>query len=371
MSSARRSLQPRSAHRFWRAAATVAALFLLVGGVVRAEADSRPLAVDVWTPPFNTEHRRVTRDFVPPTKASRPWRICAVIPHLKDDYWLAVNFGLVSEAKRLGVSLNVYEAGGYENVAVQRRQIADCIAAGSDALVIGAVSATALNDLVEKAASQGVPVIDLINGIASDKLTARVAADFYDMGFATGSYVRALQTAAGRPLRVAWFPGPAGAGWVNDGDAGFRAALAGTGAVIVAGGFGDTGVATQSRLVAEALAAHPDLDVIAGTAVTAEAAVQVLQKRGLAERIKVLAYYFGPAIGRAIRRGLVLAAPSDRQALLARLSLDQAVNALEKRPIERHIAATITMIDDQTIETLEPGSSLAPLGFRPILSVGP
>ena len=358
----------------WRAASAIAALVTLLPSLVgldHAESTPGALGVDVWTPPFNAEHRRETRPFVPPARASRPWRVCAVIPHLKDDYWLAVNFGLVSEAKRLGVSLNVYEAGGYENLTVQRRQIADCMAAGSDALVIGAVSATALNDLVEQAAARGVPVIDLINGIASDRPTARVAADFYDMGFATGNYVRALQQAAGRPLRIAWFPGPAGAGWVTDSDTGFRAALAGTGATIVAGGFGDTGAATQTRLVEEALAAHSDLDVIAGTAVTAEAAVQVLLKRGLSDKIKVLASYFGPAIGRAIRRGLVLAAPSDRQALLARLALDQAVNALEKRPFDRHIAATITMIDDQTLKTFEPSSSIAPLGFRPILSVGP
>ena len=71
-----------------------------------------PVAIDVWSPPFNAEHQHTVQQYVPPERASLPWRICASIPHLKDDYWLAVNFGLVDEAKRLGIALNLYEAGG-------------------------------------------------------------------------------------------------------------------------------------------------------------------------------------------------------------------------------------------------------------------
>src|SRR5215469_7589379 len=84
----------------------------------------------------------------PPEKVAKPCRICTVIPHLKDNYWLAVDFGLVDEAKRLDVLLTVYEAGGgYENFKVQRQQIADCISAKTDTLVIGAILATGFNDL--------------------------------------------------------------------------------------------------------------------------------------------------------------------------------------------------------------------------------
>ena len=47
---------------------------------------------------------------------------------------------MVNEAKRLGVALNLYEAGGYENLATQQNQIAECVAQNkADALIIGAV----------------------------------------------------------------------------------------------------------------------------------------------------------------------------------------------------------------------------------------
>jgi hypothetical protein len=42
---------------------------------------------------------------------------------------------------------------------------------------------------------KGLPVIDIINGINSDRITARVATDFYDIGLAAGKYLTTLQPA--------------------------------------------------------------------------------------------------------------------------------------------------------------------------------
>jgi periplasmic protein TorT len=332
-----------------------------------------PAQIDVWSPPFNTEHQHQLQQYTPPGHASRPWRICASIPHLKDDYWLAVNFGLVNEAKRIGVALNLYEAGGYENLATQQSQIAECVAQNkADALIIGAISADGLKNVIADYSAKGMPVIDLINGINSDKITARVAADFYDMGLAAGKYLTALQSdTPNKTAKVAWFPGPAGAAWVAAGDKGFRAALNGSSLSVIEGGFGDTGIAAQTRLIEAALDGHPDIDFIAGTAVSAEAAVQVLQKRKLEQRIKVIAYYFGPGVYRGIKRGTILAAPSDSQAVLARISIDQTVRALEKQTMIRHLDVTIKMVDLKSMSEFDLNSSIAPAGFRPIFSVAP
>jgi protein TorT len=53
-----------------------------------------PIEVDVWDPPFNAERKRHTETYMALNKAARAWHICVSIPHLKDDYWLAVNFGI-------------------------------------------------------------------------------------------------------------------------------------------------------------------------------------------------------------------------------------------------------------------------------------
>jgi len=345
------------------------ALSLSAASAATAAAAWYPIEVDVWTPAFNTDLQRRTDSYVALEKAARPWRLCASIPHLKDPYWGAVNYALIDEAKRLGVGLRLVEAGGYGHLEVQRKQIVECMASGADGLIVSAISADGLNDLVERYTDEGKVVIDLINGMSSTRITARAGVDVFDTGFATGDYIRRLHGGQAKPARVAWFPGPDGATWVDQGDRGFRKALEGSPIEIVATARGDTGRATQGRLVEKVLDAHPDLDYIAGTTVTADAAVELLRRRGLTGKVKVFAYYYGPGVHRGIRRGNVVAAPTDMQAIQARISVDLAVRALEKRPFLRHVGPKVMVVDRKNIKTFDASTSLPPRGFRPIFSV--
>ena len=68
---------------------------------------------------------------------------------MKDAYWLGVDYGVVEEAKRLGVEMQLVEAGGYTELDKQisadrelRRR------AARNAVVIGAISLDGLNNLV-------------------------------------------------------------------------------------------------------------------------------------------------------------------------------------------------------------------------------
>lgn len=331
-------------------------------------ADWSPLKVDVWDPPFNKDRKHREESYTALDKAGRKWDLCVAIPHMKDAYWTAVNYGLVEHAKKLGVSLTIHVAGGYEKLDEQRRQVEKCLADKADAVIIGAIKSDGLNDLIEKFSAQGKPVIDLINGIDSPRLTARTAADFFEMGKAAGDYA-VKKLAGGKAMKVGWLPGPKGAGWAEAGDRGFRSALSGTPLQVVTTVWGDTGLAAQDKLIKQMLDAHPDLNLIAGTAVSAEAAVQELRRRKLNEKVKVVSYYFAPAVHLGIQRKVIAAAPSDVPGLQARLAVDVAVRALEKKPHPRHLGAAIQLIDAGNVGKVDLSGSLAPEGFRPILSV--
>ncbi len=362
-------MAPTLARARW-AMRTALLLLFLTAGTALAGKVWYPVEVDVWAPPFNAERERTQRSYTPLDKASRRWKLCVSIPHLKDAYWVAVNYGLIAEARRLGVGVSLYEAGGYEHLDVQRTQIEDCLADEADGLIISAISKDGLDDLVGRAAERGVPVIDLINGMSSSRITARVAVDFWDTGFQAGKFLRERHADGEKPVHVAWFPGPSGAAWVAAGDAGFRAALAGSSLQIIAARNGDTGRAAQSRLIEEVLSAHEDeLDYIVGTTVTAEAAVDLLRKRGLSQRIKVLSYYYSPGVHRGIKRGTILAAPSDQQALQARIAVDVMVRILEKRDHLEHVAPRVVLIDGANQRDWDSSTTLAPRGFRPIFSI--
>jgi protein TorT len=349
-------------------AVAIVAAMLLVPAQRPAADEATSFPVDVWEPPFNQQRQHVRKQYMPLAHASKAWQLCASIPHLKDDYWLAVNSALIMEARRLGVRLNLFEAGGYEHLDTQKRQIAECVGKGIDGLIVGAISADGLNDLIGSYAGRGIPTVDLINGVSSKAIAARAAADFYDMGFAAGQALKKLAGADGRPVRIAWFPGPKGAGWVAAGDEGFRAAVKGTKIAIVETSFGDTGLAEQTKLVTAALDRHKYLDYIVGTAVTAEAAVPVLRERKMSAKTKVLSYYFGAGVYRGIQRGTIVAAPTDQPAIQAKLSVDLMVRVLEKKDYFRHVGATVILVDSGSLPQFDLSSSLAPPGFRPISS---
>ncbi len=329
-----------------------------------------PIEVDVWNPPFNDQLQRNQQQYIPLDKVQKKWRVRVYIPHLKDAYWLGVNYGLIDEARRLGITLSIYEAGGYDQLEVQRQQIEEGLKAKPDGLIIGAISLDGLNDLIKKAHDQGAPVLDLINGISSPLITARAAVSFWDMGHHAGIYLQRMQDKLGKPLKVAWFPGPDGAGWVAAGDAGFRNALAGGTIEIVDTQYGDTGSAVQSKLIEATLSRHVnELDCIVGTAVTAEAAIKTLRKQGLTDKIAILSYYYGPGVHRGIRRGDILAAPSDLTVIQARIAVDVMVRILEKKDYYQHVAPRVMVVDRDNIRKWDSSTTLAPRGFRPIFSI--
>lgn len=109
-----------------------------------------PINVQVWDPPFDMSSPRSDMEYTPLEKAAKKWNICVSFPHMKDAYWSAVDYGVVEESKRLGVSMQLVEAGGYVNLNKQISQIEDCVASGADAVVIGAISYEGLNNLVSE-----------------------------------------------------------------------------------------------------------------------------------------------------------------------------------------------------------------------------
>ena len=289
---------------------------------------------------------------------------------MKDAYWLAVDYGIVVQARALGVDVDVYEAGGYLNLARSQEQIEQCVAAGAQAVLLGAIDYHALNPLIAELRARGVPTVDLVNGVSSPDVAAKSLVSFRDMARSIGEYLVRRYEGRPAPVRVAWFPGPKGAGWVEQGDAGLRAAFAGTPLKIVATAHGDTGFEAQAALIEETLAAHPDIDVIVGTAVTAEVAVRLLAQRPAdAPPIEVAAYYLTPGVYRGIRSGAIVAAPTDSPVLQGRIAVDQAVRLLEGKPLQADVGPIIQVIDRITIAAYPLDAAIAPAGFRATMTV--
>ncbi len=336
--------------------------------LVFGPAMSETWALDVRSVPFDYSSPAIATDYHPLDKAARKWRICVAYPHLKDAYWLGVNYGMVQEASHLGVGFRLVEAGGYPNLDRQIDQVKACVAAGADAVIVGTVSMDGLTPtLVDIARS--IPVLAAVNDIADAGITAKSGVSWREMGRAAAEVIAKSHPKGSAPVRLAWFPGTKGAGWVRFVEEGFHAGLADSSAEIVVVKYGDTGREIQLNLVEEVLDAFPDIDYLVGSGPMAEAAVSILRERGLTDRIGIVSDYMTPAVLRGIKRGKILAAPDDFPVLQGKLAIEQAVRAIEGSLSVRHAGPRIQTVTAETVIGMDQSGTVAPASFVPVFEM--
>lgn len=301
--------------------------------------------------------------------AKLPWKICAAYPHLKDSFWLGANYGMVEEAKRLKLQLQVMDAGGYPQLNNQISQIENCVAGGAQAVVLGAVSRDGLNNLLAELKKKNIPVVDVVNGVSSEDVGVRVLASPYDEGYNAGQYLVKRHPSGSETVKVAWLPGPAGAGFVEQFDLGFKEGIKGGAIEIVETKHGDLGKEVQTRLIEDVLQTHKDLDYIVGSAVTAEAGVPVLRSRNQQDKVKLVALYMTPGVYQGIKQKAIEAAYLEPIVNHGRISINEAVRLLEGEEVRSSVMPVGRFYDQTNISELNTDVAFAPNSYRPVFRV--
>ncbi|HFH2617815.1 TPA: TMAO reductase system periplasmic protein TorT [Escherichia coli] len=294
-----------------------------------------------------------------PLKAKRAWKLCALYPSLKDSYWLSLNYGMQEAARRYGVDLKVLEAGGYSQLATQQAQIDQCKQWGAEAILLGS-STTSFPDLQKQVAS--LPVIELVNAIDAPQVKSRVGVPWFQMGYQPGRYL--VQWAHGKPLNVLLMPGPDNAGGSKEMVEGFRAAIAGSPVRIVDIALGDNDIEIQRNLLQEMLERHPEIDVVAGTAIAAEAAMG--EGRNLKTPLTVVSFYLSHQVYRGLKRGRVIMAAIDQMVWQGELAVEQAIRQLQGQSVSDNVSPPILVLTPKNADREHIRRSLSPGGFRPV-----
>jgi len=323
--------------------------------------DSWPVVT--WQPPYNYDNPGKAIDYQPIQQANKPWRLCIAYPHLKDSYWLNVNFGMVEEAKRLGIEIQIVDAGGYPNLSRQIEQMQTCAKNAADALIVGPVSFEGLTEALLPIAEK-IPVLATVNDIADAGISAKAGVSWAQMGEMLGKYLAKNHPKGSKKTKIAWLPGPIDSGWVMFSDRGFKAGIDSSAIEITVTKWGDTGKEIQRTLVQEVIEDHPDIEYIVGNALMAEAAISVLREKNLNGRVKILSTYLTPGVFRGIRRGRILATVTDSPVLQGRLSIDQAVRILEKKPYRKHVGPKVVLLDQNNINHIDLQHEFAPPSFH-------
>lgn len=304
--------------------------------------------------------------YSPVEKAQKPWKLCVLFPHMKDSFWAGVDYGIVDEARRLGVNVVIYEAGGYDQLPRQLSQFDDCRASKADAIILGAISEAGLKQKLEEAHAAKIPVIGTANPIANAPTEARVHSSFEESGAASAKGL--LQRLNGRSANVLLFPGPQGSGWAEGYRDGFVQAVKGSKVKILETKWGVPDVGVQIKLVQDALQAYPTADVIWGGAPAVEAAITAVQESGRSN-ISIVAAYENQAIADAVKRGDILGFASSYPVVSGRIAVDQAIRVLERKPVTKYVMSIPHFVGKDNFAKTDVALIFAPPGFRPVYRV--
>ncbi|MFN1512656.1 TMAO reductase system periplasmic protein TorT [Vibrio owensii] len=299
-------------------------------------------------------------------------KICAIYPHLKDSYWLSVNYGMVSEAEKLDVDLRVLEAGGYPNKMRQEQQLALCTQWGADAIILGTVDPQAYEHNLKNWVGD-TPVFATVNQLDLDEeqsklLKGVVGVDWYWMGYEAGKYLAEKHPKGSGNTNVALLLGPRTRGGTKPVTTGFYEAIKDSDIRIVDSYWADNDKELQRNLVQRVIDMG-NIDYIVGSAVAIEAAISELRSAEKTEEIGLVSVYLSHGVYRGLLRHKVLFAPTDKMVEQGRLSVMQAVHYLRHQPYEKHASPTIKALTPKTLHDDTIEDSLSPSEYRPTFSV--
>ena len=208
--------------------------------------------------------------------------------------------------------------------------------------------------------------MDAVNGVSSKDTGARVLTSPRDEGYRAGAYLAKQHPKGSKPVKIAWLPGPAGAGFVEAFNSGFQEGIKDSAVVVAETKNGDVGKEVQAKLVEDLLQTHKDLDYLVGTAVMTEAALPLLRARNLQDKVKLVSVYMTPGVYQAMKSKAIDAAGSAPVVLTARIMLDTAVRLLENKIEYRDIGTLGRVYTPADIGTLNRSEVLAPDNYRPV-----
>lgn len=334
-----------------------------------ARADSATWSFPVLTqdPPRKTgvepfSGKPVTYESLPAKSASKKWNICYLMPHTTNDVMRAYIYGAVDEAKRLGVKLTTYDAGGYGNVDKQLAQFDDCMTLGADAIIVFAVSTTGLSQKIREARAKGVIVVDNNVGVDTEA-DARVVVAYTGVGRKLGETLAAKHPAGSGKVSVVLMPGPAGIPWAEDSVIGFKEGIKGSDVVVEKVVYGQAGRLDQQPLVEDALVTYPKLNYIVGMGTSIEAALNSLREQGRLGQVGLYATFITPDLMNPIRKGDVAGVVVENSTIIDKLLIDMTVRALEKKLTYKDAIPAVTLVDKSNLDG-SINANFAPAGWQ-------
>lgn len=305
--------------------------------------------------------------------ASPMYKLAVLVPQLTDT-WQAFSYGAMAEGKRLGMSISLFSEKSYLHFGDQKRRLRNVVAEGYNGIILSSISYKKMDSEVAAVTNSGIPIVAMANDIYAPTISGKSLVSFFDMGFKIGLHL--ADEMGDDSAKVAFFPGPKGAGWSDDSLKGFLQALKEQDLedkIVVVNQdlmWGDTRQVMQQRLVRQVLENHKDISYIIGNAVAASVTADLMPGY-LARhpRLKILSTYINPDVYDAIVAKKIDAAVCDFPVRQGRYATSMLVQLLDdSKGIKSYsgpfrVGPLIEVISRDTIQNYQFEDIFGPRGY--------
>jgi ribose transport system substrate-binding protein len=265
-----------------------------------------------------------------------------------DEFYITMNCGAQEEAKKLGVSLDFQ--GPNEFDAAQQTPIVNAVAAKKpDAILIAPTDTKAMYAPIKQAADAGSKIVLVDTTLENSSLAAsQIASDNEGGGRSAAETLSKLIGGQGKVFVVNVKPG------ISTTDArakGFEAGAKEAGLDYIGQEYSQDEPAKAASIVKSILAKNPDLKGIFATNLfSAEGAASGLREAGKLGDVKIVGFDAGPKQVEDLKAGLVQALIAQRPAQIGSLGVQQAVNALDDKPVKEKIGTGFVSITKDNLD---------------------
>jgi ribose transport system substrate-binding protein len=265
-----------------------------------------------------------------------------------DEFYITMNCGAQEEAKKLGVSLDFQ--GPNEFDAAQQTPIVNAVAAKKpDAILVAPTDTKAMYAPIKQAADAGSKIVLVDTTLENSSLAAsQIASDNEGGGRSAAETLSKLIGGEGKVFVVNVKPG------ISTTDAraeGFEAGAKELGLDYIGQEYSQDEPAKAASIVKSILAKNPDLKGIFATNLfSAEGAASGLREAGKLGDVKIVGFDAGPKQVEDLKQGLVQALIAQRPAQIGALGVQQAVNALDDKPVKEKIGTGFVSITKDNLD---------------------
>jgi ribose transport system substrate-binding protein len=263
-----------------------------------------------------------------------------------DEFYLTMNCGAQEAAKAAGVQLDFQ--GPDEFDASQQTPIVNAVAAKKpDAVLIAPTDTKAMYAPIKQLAANGTKIV-LVDTTLDDPSMAvsQIASDNEKGGEAAAQELTKLIGGKGKVMVVNVKPG------ISTTDArgkGFETGAKAAGLDYIGQQYDDDDPAKAAAVVTATLAKNPDLKgIFAANLFSAEGAASGLKQAGKTG-VKIVGFDAGPKQVQDLKAGTVQALIAQRPAEIGKDGVEQALNALEGKPVQKQIGTDFAVITQDNL----------------------